>query len=86
MAFIRELAERGHQITLVCLVQPQCEASYLPEIAPFCDSVHPIYLQRYEPYIRVLASMATPTPLSVAYCSSQQFRNTVEHLAQTHII
>jgi polysaccharide biosynthesis protein PslH len=84
MAFIRELAERGHQITLVCLVQPQSEASYLSEVSSYCESVHAIYLQRYEPYVRAIASMATPTPLSVAYCSSHQFRKTVEHLAHTH--
>jgi polysaccharide biosynthesis protein PslH len=80
LAFIRELAQRGHQVTLVCLVQPEWEASYLPEVARYCTSVHPVHLRRYEPYLRTLASMPTSTPLSVAYCDCQDFKSTVERL------
>jgi polysaccharide biosynthesis protein PslH len=82
LAFIRELSQRGHHVTLACLVQPEWEASYLSEVTPYCKSVHPVHLSRYEPYMRTLTSLATPTPLSVAYCDSQKFRSTVEQLAR----
>jgi polysaccharide biosynthesis protein PslH len=84
LAFIRELAQRGHHVTLACLVQPEWEASYLSEVTPYCKSVHPIHLSRYEPYLRTLTSLATSTPLSVAYCNSQKFRSTVEQLARSN--
>jgi sugar transferase (PEP-CTERM/EpsH1 system associated) len=82
LALIRELARRGHQVTLVCLVQPEWEARYLKEVTPYCQAVHPVYLKRLEPYPRLAASLFTPQPLSVAYCDSPSFRRTVESLAQ----
>ncbi|HEX9028396.1 MAG TPA: hypothetical protein VF823_04405, partial [Anaerolineales bacterium] len=45
-ALIRELAAQGHQVTLVCLVQPAWEASYLPEVQPYCSQVFPIFLKK----------------------------------------
>lgn len=82
LALIRELARRGHQVTLACLVQPEWEARYLEEVAPYCQAVHPVHLKRYEPYPRLAASLFTPQPLSVAYCDSPDFRRTVESLAK----
>lgn len=79
--FIRKLAELGNEVTLVCLVQPEKEAAYLPEIAPYCCAVHPIYLRPSESYRRMLASLPTRTPLSVAYCQSTAFNDVVGKLA-----
>lgn len=81
LAFIRELAKRGHQVTLACLVQPEWEASYLGEVSAYCETVHPVHLNRYEVYPRLLGSLPTGVPLSVAYCDSPSFRKTVEQLA-----
>lgn len=78
LAFIRELARRGHQVVLVCLVQPEWEARYLEEVSPYCWAVHPVHLKRFEPYPRVLASLVKPEPLSVAYCDSPGLRQKVQ--------
>lgn len=82
-AFIRELAALGHQITLVCLAQPAWENQYLSEIAPYCQDIHPVYLDRGEPYLNCLASLPTAMPLSVAYCRSRRGRKVVEDLAKS---
>ena len=81
-AFIRELSRLGHQVTLACLVQPKWEGAYLPEVAPYCEAVHPVYLDRFEPYLHTLASLPTKTPLSVAYCRSTKFEQLVRGLVQ----
>lgn len=81
-AFIRELAARGHQVTLACLVEPAWEAPYLAQVSPFCEEVHSIFLGRAEPYLRSLASLPTATPLSVAYCRSAQFDRLVRDLIE----
>jgi sugar transferase (PEP-CTERM/EpsH1 system associated) len=80
-ALIRELAKRGHRVTLVCLVQPAQEDRYLPEVEPFCHEVHPAYLDRLEPYLSCLLSAPTSMPLSVAYCRSSRARRLVDQLA-----
>ena len=72
----------GHQVTLACLVQPEWESVYLPEVAPYCEAVHPVYLNRIEPYLHTLASLPTKTPLSVAYCRSAKFEQKVRELVQ----
>lgn len=79
-AFIRELARLGHHITLACLVQPVWEASYLTEIAQYCQEIHPVHHQRFEPYLRAFASLPTQTPLSVAYCESSEHKKLVSDL------
>lgn len=79
-AFIRELAARGHEITLVCLVQPSWEAEYLREVAAFCQAVHPVFLDGANSVVRALASLPTRVPLSVAYCGSSQFRDLLVYL------
>ncbi|NLG70996.1 MAG: glycosyltransferase [Chloroflexi bacterium] len=79
-AFIRELARMGYEVTLVCLVQPDQEARYIAEVKPYCKAVYPVFLNRFEPYIRSLASLPTGTPLSVAYCRSDQLNQIVRHL------
>jgi len=81
-AFIRELAARGHRITLVCLEQPAWENKYLPEIAPYCQEIHPIYLDQWKSYFNCLASLPTVTPLSVAFCRSSRGRKVIEALLQ----
>lgn len=81
-AFIRELARRGHQVTLVCLVQPAWEAQYLPEVTPYCEAVYPIFLSRFEPLLRTVFSLPTRTPLSVAYCRSEQLDQLIRYLVQ----
>lgn len=79
-AFIRELAKRGHRVTLVCLVQPAWEAQYLSEVQPFCEVIYPIFLSRFESYVRTLTSLPTQTPLSVAFCRSEPLDLLLEHL------
>jgi sugar transferase (PEP-CTERM/EpsH1 system associated) len=79
-AFIRELAARGHQVTLVCLVQPPSEEQYLSDVTRYCQAVHPVHLSRLGSYGRCLASLPTATPLSVAYCRSGAARDTVRRL------
>lgn len=82
-AFLRELAQRGHEVTLACLVQPSREALYLPDVAPFCKAVYPVFMSRLEPYLRTLLSIPSRVPLSVAYCTSEPFSRLVEHLNET---
>ena len=80
LAFIRELARQGHQVTLACLVQPDWEAAYLSEVALYCQAVHPVYLRRFESYVHSLASLPTRVPLSVVYCRSGEFDQLVRRL------
>jgi sugar transferase (PEP-CTERM/EpsH1 system associated) len=82
-AFIRELAARGHQITLICLAQPAWEEQYLPEVASYCQKIHLVHLDRWEPYLNCLASLPTAMPLSVAYCRSRRGRELVEALVRS---
>lgn len=85
-AFIRELARLGHQVTLVCLVQPSWEASYLDEVRPYCQKVYPIYPQRAESYLNSLTSLPTREPLSVAYCRSASLTRQVNELVEKNSI
>jgi sugar transferase (PEP-CTERM/EpsH1 system associated) len=81
-AFIRELKRLGHQVTLVCLVQPEWEETYLDEIRPLCQKVYPIYLSRIEPYWHSLISLPTRVPLSVAYCHSDELDKLIHKLCR----
>jgi polysaccharide biosynthesis protein PslH len=81
-AFIRELAAQGHKVTLACLVQPTKEAEYLPEVTPYCEAVYPAFLNRFEPYLFLLASIPTKLPMSVAYCRSENFEQMVKYLVE----
>jgi polysaccharide biosynthesis protein PslH len=80
-AFIRELARQGHQVTLVCLVQPERELKYLDEVRPYCASVFPIHIDQMEAIRGAIGSAFSRLPLSVAYCRSALLRSTVENLA-----
>jgi polysaccharide biosynthesis protein PslH len=80
-SFIRELSKLGHRVTLACLVQPDWEESYLKEITPYCEAIHPVHLERFKPYINVLTSFFTRAPLSVAYCLSTQLKQVVRELS-----
>lgn len=83
-AFIRELAKRGHRVTLACLVQPSWEDRYLPAVTKYCQGVYPVPLKRLEPFRNTLFSIPTRTPLSVAYCRSSEFSRTVRDLVRDH--
>lgn len=80
-AFIRQLARLGHEITLACLVQPAAEYVFLAEAAPYCRAIYPVFLGRYQPYLRCLGSLPARVPLSVAYCRSAAFERLVRDLA-----
>jgi sugar transferase (PEP-CTERM/EpsH1 system associated) len=80
LGLIRELARRGHQVTLVCLVQPAAEIEYLEDIAPYCEEVHPVQLNRRKAVANSLASLPTRMPLSVAYCKSDNLREITTRL------
>lgn len=81
-ALIRELAAQGHQVTLVCLVQPAWEASYLPEVQPYCSQVFPIFLKKLSTVLSLVSSLPGREPLSVAYCRSAEFERLVRELAE----
>lgn len=81
-AFIRELARQGHRVTLACLVQPAREVQYLSEITPYCEAVYPVFLNRLEPYLFILASLPTRLPMSVAYCRSDHFEQLINFLVE----
>lgn len=82
-ALIRELAKHGHQINLICLVQPSWEETYLNDISHYCENIYPVYLNRYDPYIHALTSLPTRVPLSVAYCKSADLKKVVKnHITQ----
>jgi len=79
-AFIRELARRGHEVTLVCLVQPASERRYVADVSRYCRAIHPVRLHSAEARRNALLSVPTRTPLSVAYCSSRRQRDLVREL------
>jgi sugar transferase (PEP-CTERM/EpsH1 system associated) len=80
--FIRELALRGHDISLVCLVQPAKEGRFLSQVAPFCRSIYPVYPSRLDSVFSVLTSLPGNLPLSVAYCRSEPFLRLVQDLVE----
>lgn len=82
-AFIRELAARGHEVTLACLVQPASEEKFLSDVSQYCRAVHPIHLGRLRPYWNAVASLPTGTPMSVAYCRSDEASEVVRGLADS---
>jgi sugar transferase (PEP-CTERM/EpsH1 system associated) len=73
---------RGHQITLVCLVQPERENRYLQAITPFCQRVIAVQNNRLLSQLRALTALPTLEPLSVAYCRSQEFMRNVNNTLQ----
>ncbi len=79
-ALIRELARLGQEVYLVCLVQPEWEASYLEEVKPFCHAVYPVFLGRFEPYWLAFKSLPTRTPFSVAYCKTDKLKTLIQKL------
>jgi polysaccharide biosynthesis protein PslH len=84
LAFIRELARLGHQVTLACLVQPAWETKYLEDVRPYCLELHPVSMSRSESLLRTFASLPTRTPLSVAYCHSTEFGKVVQDLHRSN--
>ena len=81
-AFIRELARRGHEVTLACLVQPEAERRYLADVSRYCRAIHPVGLHAAEAHRNALLSLPTRTPLSVAYCCSRGQRDLVRQLLE----
>ena len=83
-AFIRELAARGHEITLVCLLQPPSEEHYLDDVRRYCRGVHLVRLGRAKPLLNALASVPTGVPASVAFCRSPEAREVVAQLVEAN--
>lgn len=86
LAFIRTLAQHGHQVHLVCLLQPAHEEKFLREVTPYCAQVTPVRLDGMKPILRAFASLPTSTPLSVAYCQVPAVKDTVNRVAQNNSI
>jgi glycosyltransferase involved in cell wall biosynthesis len=82
-AFIRDLARRGHEITLVCLVQPPTERRYVADVSRYCRAIYPVGLKRGEALREALRSLPGPLPLSVAYCRSTAMRVQVRELLKS---
>jgi sugar transferase (PEP-CTERM/EpsH1 system associated) len=81
LGFIRALSKR-HAITLVTLIHPQMERRFLDEVAPYCEAVHLLTLNRTEALSRCALSLPTTTPLSVAFTQSSKMRRTVRELVR----
>lgn len=79
-ALIRELAQRGHRVTLACLAQPAAELPYLEAVRPFCAAVHTVTQSKLRGGLQALAALPGRTPLSVAYTRSPAFAHTVAGL------
>ena len=80
LAFIRELARHGHEVTLVCLAQPAEEIQYLEEVAQYCQEVRCIPVKKTEAYLNSLLSLPTKVPISVAYCKSSAAKKTINQI------
>jgi sugar transferase (PEP-CTERM/EpsH1 system associated) len=84
LAFIRELAKQGHEVTLVCLAQPAHERQYIVDVKTYCKGIYWIPSHRPEAYRKALLSLPTGLPLSVAYCQSTELKNELHKLVLDH--
>ena len=69
--WIKHLAARGHQITLLALVSSAQEAADLKQVARYCHQVEGITFPRWRPPWNLLLALPRPSlPLQAAYTSS----------------
>jgi len=75
---IRALAERGHQITLLALYPPGDDASGLPKLRDWCQSVQLVRLPRWRPLWNGLQALPTSVPFQAAYSRSPQMAQLIQ--------
>lgn len=69
--WIKHLAARGHQITLLALVSSAKEAADLEEMTRYCHQVEGVPFPRWRPPWNLLLALPRPSfPLQAAYTSS----------------
>lgn len=69
--WIKHLAARGHQITLLALVSSAEEAADLKKVAAYCHRAEGIPFPRWRPLWNLLLTLPRPSlPLQAAYASS----------------
>ncbi len=82
--FIKFLAERGHQITLLALMPPHEDTSGLDSLRQWCRQVQTVSLPRWRTLWNGLTAIPSRVPFQAAYSRSPQFNRLVrDALAQT---
>jgi sugar transferase (PEP-CTERM/EpsH1 system associated) len=84
--WIKHLAARGHQITLLTLVSSAEESADLKQVARYCHRVEGIPFPRWHPPRNLLLALYRPSlPLQAAYTSSRAMLCRVRQALQREI-
>ncbi|MFV9504557.1 MAG: glycosyltransferase [Oscillochloridaceae bacterium umkhey_bin13] len=83
LQLIRQLARRGHQLTLVCPVGGAADQAALAELAPFAQTVAVAH-RRSDTLRAYLRALPQALPLQAAHCLSPAFVMAVRKLLQSN--
>ena len=75
--FIKALAERGHEIWLLCLVNERDVSSKARNLEKYCERVETVYLSTPRSLLSCLTKLPSPVALQSAYCFSKAFSTKV---------
>lgn len=78
--FLVGLAERGHEVTLICPVRGLEDEQSLKEIRPFCSGIVAVPKGRFDPVFHYLRALSDTMPLQAAHVLSDDL---VRAVAQT---
>ena len=82
--FIKALAKRGHDISLLCLVQSKNALNGSDHLRRYCDGIKTVYLSHARSMLNALLYSPTSASLQAAYCFSRQMRDEVERAVAEH--
>ena len=75
--FIKALAERGHEIWLVCLLHDRNDSSNVQHLEDYCERVETVQLGTSRALLNCLVNLPSQVALQSAYCFSNAFRTKV---------
>lgn len=78
------LAERGHEITLVSLQMPPREPKQVEAIRRYCRRIETIYISKAQSWWNCLKALPTSGPLQAAYCLSREMNEMLQRTLRDH--
>ncbi len=79
--FLRYFSQR-HRVSLACFLEPEQEARWVEQVAPFCRRVELVPLRRWRACGSALAGVAGRIPLQLRYYADPAMRAAVERLVR----
>jgi glycosyltransferase involved in cell wall biosynthesis len=78
--FIKQIANKGHSITVVCLVQPNWEFRFIDDLYPLCEAAYPVFPNLLNQYFQGIISLPSRIPFSVAFSSSYELNTLLQQI------